>query len=334
MIDRQKSNVTQVDSPKTSRRHALRAAAAALAVAARPDSVLAQKTPKDVSDLEQSAVDSLLQRFKQAMLPAPRVERTRRFMAIGTAKSDFIRQVLHTADETAVAYQRYLDGLRLPVKFNQNRMTIVVLANAGQYSKLLGEKKARNEGGHYDLDENWTVTFDHRGRGRATRSDLERANQVTLIHEITHQLSFNTGLLNIRSDVPMIISEGLATLAEPGGNAIIAGFGEVNQPRLGVMMQILKKNKKAWIPLKNLIMEDAFFDDPNDTTVQMAYAQSWLFWDTLVANSKTREKLSAYLQRIDRRLKAEYRLDDFTAVMGPVDVMERAMDNRQMQLLG
>ena len=100
------------------------------------------------------------------------------------------------------------------------------------------------------------------------------------------------------------------------------------------MMQILKKNKKAWIPLKNLIMEDAFFDDPNDTTVQMAYAQSWLFWDTLVANSKTREKLSAYLQRIDRRLKAEYRLDDFTAVMGPVDVMERAMDNRQMQLLG
>lgn len=334
MMDRQKWTSPHVAGTRPSRRLLLKRLGLALAGSGIPESAWAQKQTANVSDVEQNAVDSLLQRFKQAMLPAPRVARTRRFVAIGTAKSDFIGQVLHMADETAVAYQRYLDGLRLPVKFSENRMTIVVLANAGQYSKLLGEKKARNEGGHYDLDENWTVTFDHRGRGRATRSDLERANQVTLIHEITHQLSFNTGLLNIRSDVPMIISEGLATLAEPGGNALIAGFGEVNQPRLGVMIQILKKNKKAWIPLQDLIMNDRFFDDPDDATVQMAYAQAWLFWDTLVANSKTRERLSAYLQRIDRRLKPEYRLDDFTAVLGPVDAMERAMDNRQMQLRG
>lgn len=334
MTDRQKSNVPQPVDAGISRRLILKGATLALAAPSTTKPAFAQKAPADVSDSEQNAVDTLLQRFKQAMLPVPRVDRTRRFVAIGTAKSDFIRQVLRMADETAVAYQRYLDGLRLPVKFDENRMTIVVLANAGQYSKLLGEKKARNEGGHYDLDENWTVTFDHRGRGRATRSDLERANQVTLIHEITHQLSFNTGLLNIRSDVPMIVSEGLATLAEPGGNAIIPGFSEINQPRIGVMSQILKKNKKAWIPLKDLIMNDSFFDDPDDATVQMAYAQAWLFWDTLVATGKTRERLSAYFQRIDRRLKPEYRLDDFTAVMGPVDAVELAMDNRQMQLRG
>lgn len=330
------SMAENMDASLLSRRRLF--AAAGLALTARTARAFQDDKPAPLSDSPKpqppETPDHLLQRFKLAMLPEPRTLYGRRFVAIGTAKSDFLRQVLHTAEETSVAYQRYFEGLRLPVKFADGRLPVIVLANAGQYSKLLGEKKARNEGGHFDLEENFTVTFDQRGRSRSTRSDLERANQVSLIHEITHQISFNTGLLNIRSDVPMIVSEGLATLAEPGGSALIAGFGEVNVPRVGVMNQILKKNRKAWIPLKDLIMEDPFFDDPDDATVQMAYAQAWLFWDTLIAGSKTREKLLPYLQRIDRRLKPDYRLDDLTAVMGPIDAIEREMDKRQMSLRG
>ena len=286
-----------------------------------------------VSDQEKASVDAVLQRFKQAGLQSPRVTRNRRFVTIGTAKSEYVRQVLHIAEETAVAYERYIGGLRLPVKFKDQRLTIIVAANAGQYSQLLGEKKAKNEGGHYDLDENWLVTFDHRGRSRSTRSDLERANQVTMIHEITHQISFNSGLLNIRGDVPMIVSEGLATLAEPAGNNIIPGFGELNAPRLGVMAQIMKKNRKAWIGLSDLIADDSVFDSPDDNLVQMAYSQSWLFWDTLISDPKSREKLNAYLQRIDRRLKPDYRLDDFVAVMGPLKTVESQMYDRRESLL-
>ncbi len=287
----------------------------------------------DVSDKEQSAVEVVLQRFNQARLQPPRITRNRRFVAIGTARSEYVRQVLRIAEETAVAYERFIGGLRLPVKFGTERLPLIVVANSGQYSQLLGEKKAKNEGGHYDLDENWVATFDHKGRQRSTRSDLERANLVTLMHEIAHQISFNTGLLNIRGDVPMVLSEGLATLAEPGGSSLIPGFGEVNAPRLGVMAQIMKRNRKAWIPLSDLIADDNAFDSPDENTVQMAYSQSWLFWNTLIAQAKTREKLNSYLQRIDRRLKPDQRINDFAAVMGPLDIVEKEMYKRQGEQL-
>ena len=45
---------------------------------------------------------------------------------------------------------------------------------------------------------------------------------ITLSHEATHQLTFNTGLLNRKGDVPMCIAEGLAVYGEirsgPGRN--------------------------------------------------------------------------------------------------------------------
>ena len=36
----------------------------------------------------------------------------------------------------------------------------------------------------------------------------------TLVHEATHQLSFNTGLLNREGDTPLCIVEGLGTYGE------------------------------------------------------------------------------------------------------------------------
>lgn len=281
----------------------------------------------EITQTERDQVDRLVDRFKMASLPVPTITRSRRFVAVGTARPDFIRQVLRMADDTAVSYNRYVGAARLPVKFAAERMTIVVLANAGQYSKLLGEQKARNEGGHYDLDENWTVTFDHRGRSKSTRSSLERANQVTLLHEVTHQLSFNTGLLNINGDVPMLLSEGLATLAEPAGQAIAPGFGQVNAPRLAVMNSIMKRNRSAWIPLRELLVSDTIFDSPDDKSLQMAYSQSWLFWDTILNRPELVGKLPVYLQRIEGRIKPDRRLDDFVAGLDRVDIVEKAMQD-------
>lgn len=279
----------------------------------------------DVTDTEQGRVNQLLERFKMAALPKPTLTRTNRFVAVGSARPEFIRQVLRMADDMAISYNRFFSQARLPVKFAPDRMMIVVLANAGQYSKLMGENKARNEGGYYDLDENWTVTFDHRGRSKSTRSSLERANQVTLLHEVAHQLSFNTGLLNINGDVPMMLSEGLATLAEPAGQAITPGFGQANGPRLAVLNQLMKRSRRAWIPLRELLVADNAFDAPDDATLQMAYSESWLFWDTVLKKPEMAGKLPGYLKRIDGRLKPDHRLEDFSTALDRVDSVEKAM---------
>lgn len=286
-----------------------------------------------ITESEIKRVEDLMIRFKQADIADPKVSRSERFVVVSNARPEFVRQVLHIAEDTAMAYNSYMNRGRMPVKFQDNRMMIVVLANAGQYNKLMGEKKGRNEGGHFDLDENWTVTFDHRGRSRSTKSMLERANQVTLIHEVTHQISYNTGLLNINTDTPMLVSEGLATLAEPAGSAVTAGFGQLNQPRIAVMARIMRRNPKAFIPLRDLITsDDAFFAD-DDPTLQMAYGQAWLFWDTAMNHQQFSGKMPIYLKRIDGRLNPDTRFDDFVAAFGSISEMEQAMYQNLQNLI-
>lgn len=274
---------------------------------------------------EDDIIAAVEKRFADAGIPKPAVTRMGRFQAIGTARPDFARRVLKLAEDTAIGYFRFFTGIRLPATPGNDPLIVVILANAGQYSRFNGENKARNEGGHYDIDANWTVTFDHRGRSRSTRSDLERANQVTMIHEIAHQLSFNSGLLSREADIPMLISEGLATMAEPGGASILPGFSEVNQPRLAVMEQLSKSKKARWIPLTDLVATDDPFDAPDDATVQFAYSQAWLFWDTVVRQTRLREKLGPYLERVNSRRNPAKRMEDFVAAFGSIRAVEEAM---------
>ncbi len=303
-----------------SRRRACVRGLGAFGLALRSGFALAQE-PRAEDDI----IAAVEKRFADAGIPKPAVTRMGRFQAVGTARPDFSRRVLKLAEDTAIGYFRFFSGIRLPAAPGNDPLIVVILANAGQYSRFNGENKARNEGGHYDIDANWTVTFDHRGRSRSTRSDLERANQVTMIHEIAHQLSFNSGLLSREADVPMLISEGLATMAEPGGASILPGFSEVNQPRLAVMEQLLKSKKARWIPLTDLVSTDDPFDAPEDSTVQLAYSQAWLFWDTVVRQTRLREKLGPYLERVNARRNPAKRMEDFTASFGSVRSVEETM---------
>lgn len=270
-------------------------------------------------------VERVLDQFEGVGLPEPGITRQDRFLAVGTARPDFTKRILRIAEDTAAGYMRFFSGLRLPATNVKRPLIVVVLANAGQYSRFNGQNKARNEGGHYDLGENWTVTFDHRGRSKSARADLERANVVTMIHEITHQLSFNTGLLSRDADVPMLVSEGLATMAEPSGTSSLPAFSGVNQPRLAVMQQLLRAKRASWIPLKNLIESDDPFDAPEDATVQIAYAQAWLFWDSVVRQARFREKLGPYLERLNAQHNPAKRLEDFVAAFGSVRSVEEEM---------
>jgi hypothetical protein len=263
--------------------------------------------------------------FEKAGLPKPSIQHQGRFVAIGTGRPEFTRRVLHIAENTSAGYIRFFTGLKLPARKNEDPMIVIILANAGQYSRFNGENKARNEGGHYDIDQNWTVTFDQRGRSRSVRSDLERANDVTMIHEIAHQLSFNTGLLSRDADIPMIISEGLATMAEPSDGTSMPGFSEVNRPRLDVLVRLLRLNKRRWISLKDLIQTDDPFFDADDNVVQAVYSQSWLLWDTIIHQRRFRERLGPYLERVNTRRDATKRLDDFVDSFGSIKAVEDAM---------
>ena len=62
-------------------------------------------------------------------------------------------------------------------------------------------------------------------------NDPTRVNLLTLVHETTHLLCFNTGLLSRETSVPDWVSEGLATYVELWKNKQ-SRIGDPNGPWL------------------------------------------------------------------------------------------------------
>ena len=72
-------------------------------------------------------------------------------------------------------------------------------------------------------------------------------NVRTLAHEATHQLTFNTGLLNPRGDVPVSIIEGLACYGETRRLRGRNEPGLLNSPRLDDLAHVQRRAK--WISI-------------------------------------------------------------------------------------
>ena len=133
----------------------------------------------------------------------------------------------------ATAFQKHFRGKGFDVTLPEHRLTVVTLAGPDSYAAFLGEDPGQVVGGHYDLDTNRLVIFDFRPDAANLAADPERINTLTLIHEATHQLTFNTGLLNRLGDVPLCLSEGLATYGEvwrPGGRPPAGGDQHAEAP--------------------------------------------------------------------------------------------------------
>jgi hypothetical protein len=156
-----------------------------------------------------------------------------------------------------------------------------------------------------------------------------------LFHEATHQLTFNTGLLNRRGDVPLAIAEGLGTYGEvrsPNGKAKI---GDVNRDRLrGLMTRGATPAKSPMAPMESLIADDDRMEAPE--TQQIAYSECWLLVHYLMKTPSRLPGFRAYLKAIWGRKDASRRMDDWKRHLGDPAALDRdlaaylrKLDNRR-----
>jgi hypothetical protein len=152
-------------------------------------------------------------------------------------------------------------------------LTVITLKDEISYQAYSGIDPGQTGGGHFDLDTNRLVIFDFRPKGEqaAVVANPVRVNLLALVHETTHLLCFNAGLLSRKGDVPKWVSEGLATYAEMWRKNT-THIGAANRPWL----DYLRKRSVPWITVTDLIATDKTFDDGDDATAQLSYAESWL----------------------------------------------------------
>ena len=203
----------------------------------------------------------------------------------------------------------------------RNKLVVVLLSSPKAYAAFEGEADlAMAVGGHFDLVANYQVTFDYRSDAADAPANAERINTFTLVHETVHQLTFNTGVLDLEADVPLAISEGLATYAETWRPRNRGEIGKRNQPRLD------GSRGARWIPLERLIGEDEVFQ--KEATATAAYAEAWLlsYYFLKGAGHKEVARFRGYLDALLKRPDPKRRLDLAAEHFGDLSRL-----NRQLQ---
>jgi hypothetical protein len=278
-------------------------------------------------DAESPRLDALSKRLADAGVAPVNVHRTERYAGIGNASERFSRSALALCEALARDFLEHFTNRGFQVERVAGRLLVVLLADTADFAKFLGEAIDPAVRGVYDLQEDWLVMCDSRGSGGALE---ERANSVTLFHEATHQLCFDAGLLRRDADLPLAITEGLATYGEvrrPDGRTRI---GAINEERLAVLGEIARRGGSLF-SVEDLIKRDELLEGPD--TRQQAYAQSWLLVHMMMRSREDARRFRAYLTAVGMRGDASERIADVRAHLGEAADLDASMKRHANRLL-
>jgi hypothetical protein len=200
------------------------------------------------------------------------------------------------------------------VKAPAQPLVVLVFANQATYSQYARDElgaAVSNVIGYYSSQTNRTVMYDLTGmqavrREGGARGSLHDITELlsqpqaeplvaTIVHEATHQISFNCGLQTRLGSNPLWLSEGLATYFETpdlASSRSWSGIGNVNYSRFERYVDNYDAGRVT--PLTRMIGDDEVFRNP-EMAVD-SYAQAWA-WNYFLIKWKPKE-YAAYLKTL------------------------------------
>lgn len=275
---------------------------------------------------------------------------SKHFLAIGNTDEKFIQGQL---EQCELMYQMFLNHFRVKgFKLTRpaTRLMVAVFSSQEGFEAYIGHRMPAGLTGLYHPLTNRLVVYDF-GRNRSLvesrkrieedlrhLSDFQRGhvlgqvqrqadelradtNLATIMHEVAHQMSFNTGLLNRDGDLPLWLVEGIATYCEPTERGFWQGVGARNVERLKVFRRAAKENTDL-LSLRSLIENDDWFRASGGTSkALMGYAQSWALVRMLMEEQP--KTFRRYTETVKARRTPDHRLTDFVEVFGDLSKLER-----------
>lgn len=207
------------------------------------------------------------------------VHKTTNFVIVHNTSETYVRTVGGLFEQLHRGFFAYWknQGWDLP----KTRFPLVALVFADRESydayavKDVGEA-AKSTIGYYNLESNRMTTF--------KVPDLER-NIATIIHEATHQLSYNTGLQKRYADNPMWVSEGMAVFFESPDFSNPKGWrsiGKVNAVNLDRFRRYMPRRGAE--SLATLLADDTRFRQ--EASASDAYSEAWAMTYFLLRTKK------------------------------------------------
>lgn len=275
--------------------------------------------------------------LEQARIAPIHSARSVHYQALGDAPEPFLKLVLADCEQIALDFHRHFHGLGFPVRPPAQALTIVVFRDDRSFGRFFrvpslleaAEKgRAAQPAGVYDRKTNILYIFDWRNVPMYPRA--AHRNMETLVHEGTHQLCFNTGLLDRAADTPLCIVEGLGAYGEPRRTMGRTDFGRPNLRRMEDLARI--QRRVPWIPLRELIADDNVLRAGSAARVMLAYAQSWLLVHFLLKDSEALPRFRRYLREIAQHSRPDHRVEDAEASLGDLGALDRALRHYAVRL--
>jgi hypothetical protein len=320
------------------RRHWLRLARACLFGAAGVQAVAGspQNPPKGETALSPTAEAELKaarERLSKADIGPLGTARSTHFQAIGDASEWFMSVRLRDCEQIMSEYLRHFRARGFQLRMPGSPLIVIVFRNDESFDKffhLPSRRKAAKgdvySNGIYDRATNALHVFDWRG----AFPHSGRLIAQTLDHELTHQLSFNTGLLNREGDTPLCISEGLGTYGEARDTIGSGDFGRCNWMRLSDLTTCLRR--LPWIPMRDLFSDDAILRTGKGDWVLLAYGESWLLVYYFLKDQALLPRFREYVKAIQPRSSADHRIDDAQTHLGDLDQLDRVLQQYAVRL--
>ena len=246
------------------------------------------------------------------------------FVAVGDASDRYRVDALALCESFASDYFAHFRAKGFAIEWPAEKLPVVVLGGPTSYAAFEKDFADATIGGHFDLEANWLVTFDFRPLAGAPRApgaaDPRIDNTLTLVHETFHQLSFNTGMLDRKADIPLCLVEGLATYAETWGPKGRGTIGAINvRRRRG--LDLAQKAGGRRIPVKRLLADDLPVNE--EKTQQVAYAVSSLLVHKLLKDPVRLPQFRDYLKAVQAANDPARRIPLAETCFGDLDKLDR-----------
>jgi len=283
--------------------------------------------------------EELARKLQEELPPGFAVKKTAHYLIVYQTNEAYASWCGWLFERLYTAFINFWKRRGLPVQAPEYPLVAIVFANRSNFQVFAREEAGQAAAtiiGYYHLEKNRMVLYDITETAtwarpstgsKRTLSEINRIflhpeahrTVATIIHEATHQLCFNCGLLRRFSDCPLWLSEGIAIYFETPDLQSTSGWrgvGELNSVRLADFRQYLATRPEE--SLKSLIATEDRFRDPRQA--QAAYAEAWALTYFLIRRYP--ERFNEYLRLIGQKPLMIWddestRIKDFQEAFGP-----------------
>lgn len=281
------------------------------------------------SDEDLAALEDIRRRLRDAKIGPLASARSSHYVAVGDAAQGFMKLILSDCEQLAADYLNHFREHGFEVQLPNRSLILVMYQDDRSFRKFFQFQSGSTiPSGIFDRKSNILHVFDWRNVPTAPRSS--HRNAQTLSHEGTHQLTFNTGLLQRGRDIPLCIVEGLGTYGEARQPSGHSDLGRLNLERMDDLAR--RQRQAPWIPFRELLTHDDILRGGAVARVLLAYAESWLLVHYLMKTPEVLPRFRKYLEAISKRETSEHRLDDAREHLGDPDKLDAELRRYAVRL--